>query len=81
MFTSCSHRVHTVFTGPELWPSQYPRCGGRRQSPIDIKPEGCQYDSTLSDFQLSNFEQLSDSLGVGQTLLNFTNNGHAGEFL
>ncbi|XP_070204207.1 carbonic anhydrase 2-like [Littorina saxatilis] len=70
------HWTYTGLEGPEHWPQTYQHCGGKRQSPIDIVSHACQYDPTLPNFRLSNFDALSTQVGMG-TNLNFTNNGHA----
>ncbi|KAK7499195.1 hypothetical protein BaRGS_00009455 [Batillaria attramentaria] len=62
--------------GPDNWPARYPNCAGRRQSPINIQTHSVGYDPSLTDFRLTGYDKLTNSLGVG-SLLNFTNTGHA----
>ncbi|KAK8728943.1 hypothetical protein OTU49_008888 [Cherax quadricarinatus] len=54
--------------GPATWPNLFPIAGGRRQSPIDIKCEACQKDSSLSKIQ---------AVYSGIKVSELSNTGHA----
>lgn len=53
----------------------FPRCNGRRQSPIDINTEEAQYDSTLLPFEFGELQYL-DGLKM-----NLKNNGYTGIYV
>ncbi|CAC5405231.1 CA [Mytilus coruscus] len=59
------HGVH-----PEHWKDLYPTCGGKQQSPIDIKTSKVKTDRKLGKFD---FSKLSSAQNVK---LEITNNGH-----
>lgn len=54
--------------GPTTWAKTYPKCGGKRQSPINIIPEKAPFDGSFSDLHI-HYSQRTD--------LDVTNNGRA----
>ncbi|XP_025090360.1 carbonic anhydrase 7-like [Pomacea canaliculata] len=54
--------------GPESWGKSYPKCAGARQSPILIETKNVIYDSSLTGFTLTNFDNRDSSLNW--TLIN-----------
>jgi hypothetical protein len=64
-----------ILAGQDEWYIMFPRCNGRRQSPIDIYTEEAQYDSTLEPFR---FEKLQYLDGLR---MNLKNNGYTGTYL
>ncbi|XP_060074603.1 carbonic anhydrase 2-like [Ylistrum balloti] len=56
--------------GPEHWHKNYPKCGGRSQSPVSIETTLVVYDEALKGMQLDGYNSVSE---VNMSL---TNNGH-----
>lgn len=51
------------------WPLEYPKCGGRRQSPIDLQMKKVQYNPSLRALNLTGY-------GLWHGEFPMTNNGH-----
>lgn len=54
------------------WPLEYPKCGGRRQSPIDLQMKKVQYNPSLRALNLTGY-------GLWHGEFPMTNNGHTGK--
>lgn len=54
------------------WPREYPDCGGKRQSPIDLQREKVWYNPSLRALNLSGYE-------VQHGAFLMINNGHTGK--
>ncbi|XP_065516125.1 carbonic anhydrase 14 isoform X5 [Lathamus discolor] len=64
---------HWAYEGPHgqhHWPEGYPACGGRAQSPIDIRITGVEPDPSLPPIHPEGYES------PGASLLPLSNNGH-----
>lgn len=57
-------------SGPDHWPKMFKKCGGSRQSPIDIISADADYNDKLDEFEFS--ENYDDPI-VGAII---ENNGH-----
>ncbi|XP_049733780.1 carbonic anhydrase 6 isoform X2 [Elephas maximus indicus] len=53
----------------EHWPSYYPACGGKRQSPINLQKKRVRYNPTLKGLKLKGYEAQQGKFSI-------TNNGH-----
>lgn len=42
--------------GPDAWPILFEKCGGRRQSPVNIVPSTSIYNCKLADIKFSNYD-------------------------
>ncbi|XP_040312635.1 carbonic anhydrase 6 [Herpailurus yagouaroundi] len=51
------------------WSKEYPSCGGRRQSPIDLQRRNVQYDPSLKALKLTGYKSQGGQFPM-------TNNGH-----
>ncbi|XP_028613632.1 carbonic anhydrase 6 [Grammomys surdaster] len=51
------------------WPEKYPDCGGKRQSPINVKRRKVRFNRSLKPLLMVNYD-------VEQPELSMTNNGH-----
>ncbi|KAF4531764.1 hypothetical protein B566_EDAN017132 [Ephemera danica] len=59
----------TPYRGPEVWPQLFPQAAGERQSPVDIKTDEANSDTTLETRKLTiSYEEQSDLqlLNTGQ---------------
>lgn len=54
------------------WAREYPDCGGRRQSPINVQRKKVRYNPKLQPLKLKGYE-------VQEGAFSMTNNGHTGE--
>lgn len=54
------------------WPTEYPTCGGRRQSPIDLQRRKVQYNPSLKALNLTGYEVQAGEFPM-------INNGHTGK--
>lgn len=62
--------ITVVFTGPANWNDTYPKCGGKKQSPINIVEADVTYNSSLKALTLSDYNRTT---GLTYEL---TNHGH-----
>ncbi|GAB5574518.1 carbonic anhydrase 6 [Prionailurus iriomotensis] len=53
------------------WSKEYPSCGGRRQSPIDLQRRNVQYNPSLKALKLTGYKSQGGQFPM-------TNNGHTG---
>ncbi|XP_054435630.1 carbonic anhydrase 6 [Pteronotus mesoamericanus] len=53
----------------EHWPREYPACGGKRQSPINLQRKKVQYNPSLKALNLTGYEAQGGEFPM-------TNNGH-----
>lgn len=65
-----AHWGYCNHNGPSTWANNYPKAGGTRQSPIDIKPSEATTDEALAKKPL----EITHSGASAKTL---TNNGHS----
>lgn len=64
-----------VSEGPldeEHWPKEYPACGGKRQSPINLQRKKVQYNPSLKALKLTGYEAQGVEFPI-------TNTGHSGK--
>jgi hypothetical protein len=74
--SQCRNICSFSIVGPKHWVDQYPRCGGDRQSPVDISPGEVEYGSWLNELRFQGYEKY---LGQGfSTPITIKNNGHTG---
>lgn len=57
------------------WPDEYPACGGRKQSPIDIQRRSVQFNQHMLQLEMTGYGEVKN----GNFLM--TNNGHSGKCL
>ncbi|XP_046578816.1 carbonic anhydrase 2-like [Haliotis rubra] len=75
IFCSAGNRwTYNGTLGPSHWHVDYPKCGGNKQSPIDIETSKVEFNPDLTVFDLS---ELSQTENIGMTLENV--NGHTVE--
>ncbi|CAF0736258.1 unnamed protein product [Brachionus calyciflorus] len=53
--------------GPDEWPKEFPQCGGKQQSPIDLDTTIAQFNKDLKPINFNNYDQ--------NLLWNITNDG------
>ncbi|GAA6078492.1 carbonic anhydrase 6 [Tachysurus ichikawai] len=54
------------------WPDEYPACGGRKQSPIDIKRRDVRFNPHMLQIEMTGYGEMKN----GNFLM--INNGHSG---
>lgn len=57
------------------WADTYPKCGGRKQSPIDIKRRNVKFNPDMLQLEMAGYGEVKN----GNFLM--TNNGHSGKYL
>lgn len=62
-------------TGPDHWHKNFPQCGGKRQSPINIMTSHLHHVTWLPQFEFINYDKLSGD-GMTPAFLHLRNNGH-----
>uniref|UniRef100_K1QML6 Carbonic anhydrase n=1 Tax=Magallana gigas TaxID=29159 RepID=K1QML6_MAGGI len=62
-------------TGPDHWAKNFPQCGGKRQSPINIMTSRLHHVTWLPQFEFINYDKLSGD-GMTPAFLHLRNNGH-----
>lgn len=54
------------------WPTKYPACGGKKQSPIDIQRRNVRFNPDMLQLKLSGYD-------AQKGIFRMSNNGHTGE--